>query len=361
MVAKLLFVWVCSIAAVCNTEVCNEGEESGSLHQLMAHASMDDEEFVQRSVPFPQWRLPRMVQKEVLEMKQAELEELAALREGQKTTGHPRVLVAGLPRTGSNALMTMANIVLLFGDSDYVPLRHMYADHEKHFNFMQFRESSNSSLLKVFTTLAKGVKYFPTVVLMSHRAPDQQLASMWKNWYTNTDVECNNPPHCKGWTNAKKEAERQACLYNSFSGKVAYDMPFELLQRNPERVLRLVSKAMGVRLGPELLEHALKVFNSTHKVAVETSPSASENMFIQSRAGDFQDLETKMTVGTSMATKQFTANLEYDVSVGSVNVNLTKWLLGKGSIDQNELWDAEKSELKRQLKLWVDHDWCRGW
>jgi len=153
----------------------------------------------------------------------------------------------------------------------------------------------------------------------------------------------------------KKEAERQACLYNSFSGKVAYDMQFELLQTNPEQLLHEVSTAMGVNLGTALLQRALKVFNGTHKVVVETSASAGENVFIQSHADDDQGL------GTSMATKQFVSNLEYDVSVGTVNVNLKKWLLGKGSVDQNELWDAEKSELKRQVKLWVDHDWCRGW
>lgn len=274
---------------------------------------------------------------------------LKMLQKLQENPKPKKVLIAGLPRTGSQSLMTIANIILMMMDADFAPAKNMNVqpDHNKQFDFKQFEGSQKSSLLKVFNAESKQIREYPDVVLMSHRKPDRQLASMWTNWHKGSN--CRSPPHCKGWTTAKREIERQVCLYDAFNKKIKYDMPLETLAKDPKLVIEEVADALGANLTNKLVAHALNIYKHTQAMVRK---SEKANSFIQ-QENDVDDLDS------GAATEALSGTLQYEIAVGSWSLKLKDWLDGYGAIEHNGLW--KKRQLVPEVRSGIDFDWCRGW
>lgn len=175
----------------------------------------------------------------------------------------PRVFVTGgLPRSGSTSLSLAVKIWLTLADPNFVPSRRCpwwgtpeIGSHKDDLKKARKTGQKKSFVIKVHKP-EPWVMDVADVVLMSHRQPVDQLASLKLSGGMRGDYISS----CTGIMRQQEEmfnASRVCC------GQVAYDVPVEKLRANPAAELRNIALAMGIckeGLSREVVDWAAKLF-----------------------------------------------------------------------------------------------------
>jgi len=243
----------------------------------------------------------------------------------QKRCKDKKVLVSGMPRSGSTSLMTVAHIMLFFCDEKYSPPDEaetsLYVDDpytcNKHapqpkFCWDYFKHR-RTAIFKTHEARPDTRKSLPDMIFFSHRKPDDMMTSQWISFYSS----CTTPP-CANWPNSMRELERQACLYDKFdSKKIVYDMSLERLHAHQYQVLLDVASAVGVVHGhpsqfSDVLNHIANIYNAV-SARIQTGKQVSH------QSADHEYYK-------QVASEQLTAGWNYSDPSGAQPVS---WVTGK--------------------------------